>query len=121
KERQRTDSARSARDTDLLYHLPVVEQSDNSFGREVACTRPSRRLCWPVAAYHRPGRLVLVWHGAGVAPAHLSAPPDDLNEPLWDNLLLAGRTSRLSRHRRSGHACDYRHPRFGGPCGRGAV
>ncbi len=47
--------------------------------------------------------------------------PDDLDEPLWDNLLLAGRPARLSRHRRSGHAFDCRDFRFGRPRADGAV
>ena len=37
----------------------------------------------------------------------------DLDESIRNNLLLAGRPARLSRHRRSGHALDCRDFRFG--------
>ena len=71
-----------------------------------------------VAADHRSGRPFHVRHGAGMAPADLRTRPDDLHEPVRNDLLLARRSARVSRHRRPGHALDRRCLRFGWPCRR---
>ena len=118
KESHRTDSARSARDTDLLHHLPVVEQPDHSFCREVAGTRQSRSISRLMGAHHRFGRHVYVRHWAGVAPADLRTRAHHLDEFIRNDLLLAGRTARLSRHRRPAHAADCCDICFGWPRGR---
>ena len=56
-----------------------------------------------------------------MAPADLRTRADDLDESIWNNLLLAGRPARVSRHRRSDHALIVAIFRFGRPRGRGAV
>ena len=67
------------------------------------------------------GGLFLYGTGAGMAPADLRTRADDLDESLRNDLLLARRPARLSRHRRSGHAHDCADLRFGWPRGRAAV
>src|SRR5262249_61522992 len=40
-----------------------------------------------------------------MAPADLSAWADYLHQSFWNDILLAGRPARLSRHGRADHAC----------------
>ena len=50
------------------------------------------------------GGLFHVRHRPGMAPADLRARTDDLDESLWHDVLLAGRSARVPRDRRSRHA-----------------
>ena len=74
-----------------------------------------------VAADNCSRRPLSVWHGAGMAPADLRTRTDDLHQSVWNNLLLAGWSARLSRHRRPDHALHRADLRFGWSCRRGAV
>ena len=110
---------REVLETPIFYTICLLSSSLTiHFAAKSLAARQSRRISRLMAAHHRSGRLVFVRHGAGMAPADLRTRPDDLDEPVRNDLLLAGRPARLSRHRRSGHASDCRDFRFGWPRGR---
>src|SRR5207253_9784620 len=56
-----------------------------------------------------------------MAPSDLRTRAKDLHEPVWNDLLLAGRSARFSRHCRSAHAEHRASVRFGRPCRAGSV
>ena len=62
-----------------------------------------------------------VRHRSGMAPADLRTRADHLHQPFWNDLLLACRSARLSRHGGSAHAEHRAALWFGGPCRSGAV
>ena len=57
-----------------------------------------------VAAHDCSGWALSIRHRPGMAPTDLRTRADDLHQPVWNNLLLAGRSARVSRHRWSDHA-----------------
>ena len=87
----------------LLSSSLTIHFAAKSLARGIAI-----RIPWTLAAHHRAWWIVPLWHSAGMAPADLRTRADDLDQPLRNNLLLACRLARLSRHRRSHHAHDRR-------------
>src|SRR5262249_26033609 len=109
------DSERSARDADLFYDLPVVEQPDSPLRGQVARTRQTWRISRLVVAHDHSRRTVSVRHWSRMAPADLRTWIDDFYESFWDYVLLACWPARVPRHGWSDHAVDRSHFRFGWP------
>ncbi len=92
-------------ETPIFYTICLLSQQLNDspcgkgFGAGLRAIIP--RL---VAADHCAGRLVPLRHGPGMAPTYLRPRPDDLDQLVWDNLLLTRRVACLPRHGRSDHA-----------------
>ena len=98
---------REVLETPIFYTICLLSSSLTiHFAGEVSGTRHWIRIPWTLAAHHCAWWTLPLWHRAGMAPADLRTRADDLDQSVRNNLLLAGRPARVSRHRRSDHAHD---------------
>ena len=109
---------REVLETPIFFTICLLSSSLTiHFAREVVGAGLRAIVPRLVAADHCAGWLVSLWHGAGMAPTDLRTRPDDLDQLVWDNLLLTRRLACISRHRRSDHALGDRDVRICWPYG----